>query len=171
MAHLRRLKGWIQSNAINYSWIKSEATDICLRTADLLIINILSICLFVNFCRWRWNTKRCFLRRITHVRRVATCHFISHLARWQLFPVWNREWTGGVAGMTKHSTPRETERHAVWCWFLPPAQNELSFTRVKIKFTIRMKQTSIGYSVRRYLPIVLFDRNRDSYTTALSFSL
>lgn len=142
------------------------------RTADLLIINILSIYLFVNFVGEDEILSVVSYEELHMSAASPPVTWSSHLARWQLFPVWNREWTGGVASMTKHGhSERDRERHAVCWWFLPPAQNELSFTRVKIKFTIRMKQTSIGYSVRRYLPIVLFDMNRDSYMTVLPFPL
>lgn len=139
-------------------------------TADLLIINILSICFCVNSVG---EDEILSVVSCEELHMSAASPPVTSSVIWQggnCCLCETRKRSGGVAGMTKRGRLRETERHAVYRWF-PPAQKELSFTRVKIKFTIGMKQTSIGYSARRYLPIALFDRNRDSYTTALSFSL
>lgn len=120
-------------------------------------------------------TKRCFKYECFHFPfceelhvSVATCLFVSHLARWQLFLVWIGDWTGGVTSMLKHgSWDRDRERDIPSADFFLSRKTRYALHLSRLKFMIRKKQTSICYSARRYLPIAQSDRNRDFYMTAL----
>jgi hypothetical protein len=158
-----------QVKEINYSWIKSANGRLRLGESQMLVINILNVC----------SRRELWRRAVTHYTRCFISHSAKNYTR-PSPPVFHR-WTGKVATVScvkwrlkwrccqRHVTQHLRDKDSVRLLTSSSARNELSFPRVKIKFMIRRKQTSIWLSTET----LSFDRAiwQDSWSTWQSFAL